>query len=66
MAEETDKYVPKPRSKFLKIKCKNCGNEMVIFSHASRPVHCLVCGEELARPTGGKAQILGEVVEEYG
>ncbi len=66
MEGDIEKYIPKPRSKFLKVKCGNCGNEMIIFSHASRVVYCLVCGEELARPTGGKAEILGEVVEEYG
>lgn len=64
--EDVEKYIPKPRSKFVKVRCKNCNNEMVIFSHASRTVYCLVCGEILAQPTGGKAEILGEKIEEYG
>ncbi len=63
---ELDKYLPKPRSKFLRVKCKECGNEMIIFSHASRVVYCIVCGEPLAKPTGGKAEILGEIIDEYG
>lgn len=66
MSEDLEKYIPKPKSKFLKVKCKNCGNQMIIFSHASRNVYCILCGELLAKPTGGKAEILGEIIEEYG
>ena len=60
-----DVLIPKPRSKFLKVRCPNCGNEQIIFSHASIVVRCLVCGNTLAVPTGGKAQILATVVKEY-
>lgn len=52
-------------SKFTKVKCKKCGNEQVVFNRASTEVKCLVCGETLAKPTGGKAEILGDVVETY-
>lgn len=52
-------------SKFIKVKCKKCNNEQVIFSRATSEVKCLVCGEVLAKPTGGKAKILGEVIEVY-
>jgi small subunit ribosomal protein S27e len=58
--------VPKPRSSFLKVKCKNCGNIQIVFSHVSRPVQCNVCNELLARPTGGKAEIEGEIIEQVG
>jgi small subunit ribosomal protein S27e len=44
-------------SKFLKVKCEKCKNEQVIFEKASTEVKCLVCGETLAEPTGGKAKI---------
>lgn len=54
--------VPQPRTKFLRVRCPDCGNEQVIFSHASMVVRCLVCGRVLAQPTGGKAQILGNVI----
>jgi len=30
---EWEKLVPKPRSKFLRVKCPECGNEQIIFSH---------------------------------
>ena len=45
-------------SKFLKMKCEKCKNEQVIFEKAAIPVKCLVCGELLAKPTGGKAEFL--------
>ena len=48
--------------KFVKVKCKDCGNEQVIFIRASTPVNCVVCGSSVAKPTGGKADIKGEVV----
>lgn len=49
--------VPEPRSRFLKVKCPDCGNEQVVFGSASSKVKCLVCGKTLAEPTGGKAKI---------
>ncbi|MCL4399033.1 30S ribosomal protein S27e [Candidatus Parvarchaeota archaeon] len=52
-------------SKFLKVRCKKCKNEQVIFRHAANDISCLVCGEDLAKSTGGKAEILGEVIENY-
>ncbi len=52
-------------SKFCKVKCKKCNNEQVIFLKAASEVHCLVCNEVLAKPTGGKAKILGELIEVY-
>ena len=41
---------------FMKLKCK-CKNQQVIFSKPSSVVKCLVCGEVLAEPTGGKARV---------
>lgn len=52
---------------FLKVKCEKCNNEQKIFSKASTDVKCLVCGEVLAKPSGGKAvlqavaKLLGEL-----
>jgi len=50
---------------FIKVKCEKCKNEQVIFERASTQVKCLVCGEVLAEPTGGKAilksKLLGAV-----
>jgi len=59
---EWEKIIPKPRSYFLRVKCPDCGNEQIVFSHATTIVHCNICGAPLAEPTGGKAEIKGEVV----
>ena len=58
--------VPLPRSYFLRVRCPSCGNEQVIFSHASRVVRCLICDAVLAEPTGGKARVLAPVIAVYG
>ncbi|MFN3804610.1 MAG: 30S ribosomal protein S27e [Pyrobaculum sp.] len=55
--------IPQPRSRFIKVRCPECGNEQVTFSHASIVVRCLVCGRVLAQPTGGKAKFAGHVVK---
>ncbi|CCC81241.1 30S ribosomal protein S27e [Thermoproteus tenax] len=55
--------IPQPRSKFLRVRCPDCGNEQVVFSHASMVVRCLVCGRVLVQPTGGKAQIQGNILK---
>lgn len=52
------------KSRFVKVRCSKCKNEQVIFSKASSEVLCLVCDKELAKPTGGKALITAEIVEE--
>lgn len=56
------RYIPQPRSKFLKITCE-CGNVQEVFSHATSRVNCRVCGKALAEPSGGIAKIYGEVIE---
>ncbi len=47
--------------KFLKVRCR-CKNEQVIFEKPCTVVKCLVCGEVLAEPTGGKAGIRAKVL----
>jgi small subunit ribosomal protein S27e len=52
------------RSKFYKVKCPDCENEQTIFGKASTVVKCIVCGRDLAVPTGGKAIIKAEILSE--
>lgn len=67
MEEDIEKYIPKPRSRFLKVKCKNCGNEQILFSHSTMVIKCNVCNETLTQPTGGKAMLVNcEVIQELG
>lgn len=61
--------LPKSESEtpcFLKVKCVDCENEQVVFSHASSEVNCEVCGKTLAIPKGGKAEINTEILEIVG
>lgn len=58
------KAIAEPQSRFLQLKCKECEHEQIIFGWATRKVTCDVCGKPLTAPTGGKAKILGEVIQE--
>jgi small subunit ribosomal protein S27e len=58
------KTIPEPKSRFLLVKCKECEHEQTLFGWATRKVVCDVCGKPLTEPRGGKAHIIGEVLEE--
>ncbi len=53
----------KLESAFIKVRCKDCENEQVLFNKASTAVSCHICGSKLAVPSGGKSIIKGEVLE---
>jgi len=48
---------------FHKVGCPDCENEQVVFGRAASTVSCVVCGQTLAHPTGGKAKVEGEHIE---
>lgn len=50
------------KSKFLRLKCFDCGNEQITFGNVSTKVKCLVCGKTLAEPRGGKSKILTKII----
>jgi small subunit ribosomal protein S27e len=56
--------VPAPRSKFINIKCPDCGNEQIAFDKPAIHVKCSVCGATLIKPTGGKGIVRGELLGE--
>lgn len=58
-----EELIPRPRSRFVKVKCPDCGNEQEIFGSASIRAQCKVCGATLSEPSGGKAKILGEIID---
>ncbi len=58
-----DDLIPYPKSRFLRVKCLNCGNQQIIFGCSSTDVECLVCGKTLLQSTGGKARILTKILE---
>lgn len=49
-------------SKFVKVRCADCGNEQVVFSRPATEVACLVCDAVLARPRGGVGEFKAEIV----
>jgi len=51
------------KSRFLKVKCADCGNEQVIFGCAASPIKCLVCDKLLAEPTGGKTTVKTQILD---
>ncbi|MEA3558762.1 MAG: 30S ribosomal protein S27e [Candidatus Thermoplasmatota archaeon] len=51
-----------PKSKFLKVKCTDCGNIQTIFDRTNLKISCSVCGSTIALPRGGKADIKGEII----
>lgn len=63
---EWESLIPRPTSRFFRVRCLTCESEQIIFSHASRVVQCQTCGEILAEPTGGKAKINGAIVAVLG
>jgi small subunit ribosomal protein S27e len=48
---------------FQVVECPDCGNEQTMFAKAATEVRCAVCGSTLATPTGGVADVDGEVVD---
>ena len=44
---------------FIKVICKDCGSESVIFSRATTIISCSVCGATLTAPSGGNAKLVG-------
>ncbi len=48
---------------FIRVRCGDCENDQIVFGKAAGTVNCAVCGSTLATPTGGEAELHGEVVE---
>jgi small subunit ribosomal protein S27e len=51
------------KSKFIKVRCKKCKNEQIIFEKSASKVNCLVCQELISTPTGGKSEIKATQLE---
>jgi len=57
-----EKLFKNPNSRFLEVECKNCHNKQIIFNKATAVIKCNNCGKVLARPTGGKSEILTKII----
>ena len=55
--------VTMPESRFLRVQCRKCKNDQVVYNKTTLAAKCLKCGEILAEPTGGDAFIKGKVLE---
>ena len=51
-------------SKFVKLSCRDCGNEQIIFERACTRISCNICGATLVKPAGGKAEPVSAAVVE--
>ena len=45
--------------RFLRVTCKDCGSEAIIFDRPASTVACAICGSTLAVPAGGLAELTG-------
>ncbi|HVE37195.1 MAG TPA: 30S ribosomal protein S27e [Nitrososphaeraceae archaeon] len=54
--------IPKPKSNFWSVQCTSCKEKQVIFSHATSDINCKSCGNPIAKKTGGRANVLGEIL----
>ena len=50
--------------KFVRVSCRDCGNEQVIFERACTKISCNICGATLTQPAGGKAKLVSAAVVE--
>jgi len=63
---EWEHLIPRPSSRFLKLRCRSCENEQIVYSHTTHLIKCRACGEVLAEPRGGKAKINGIIIAVLG
>ena len=53
--------IPEPSSKFNQVKCRECSELQIVYSHASTTVMCNSCGNVLTKPTGSKAHMYADL-----
>ena len=51
---------------FLRVKCRDCSSEQIIWSKPTTSVKCHICGATLSEPTGGKGKLKADLVEKLG
>ena len=58
--------IQQPKTKFLRVRCNDCGNEQVIFGASATVVKCIVCEKVMAVPKAGKGSIKTKILEVLG
>ena len=60
------KNIVKKENNYVRVKCaeESCDNEFTIFIYAKKQITCdrENCGAVIATPSGGKAEIIGEII----
>ena len=56
-----NQLAPNPKSVFVTLRCPSCAKKTSAFSHSGTPVYCCGCNLLLARPTGGKIELIERV-----
>jgi len=51
------------KSKYMRVICRKCKNDQMLYNKVATVVKCNKCGAVLAEPTGGEARIHAKVVE---
>lgn len=52
-----------PKSKFIRVACRKCKKDQIVFSKVSILVKCNSCSADLVLPTGGDSIVKGKVLE---
>ncbi len=55
--------VKSPRSRFVRVLCKKCKNEQIIYNKAMNEIKCDKCEKIIAKPTGGEIIIAAKILE---
>jgi len=55
--------VQMPKSKFMRVICRKCKSDQMLYNKIASVVKCNKCGAVLAEPSGGEARIHAKVVE---
>ena len=53
--------IPEPSSRFNRVKCNECGEQQVVYTHVTTAITCNSCGNVIAEPTGSLAKVNGTV-----
>jgi len=62
---KNDDLIPKPKTKFYRLKCPSCGNEQNVFNAATTKVKCLVCNTEMASPASSRIKLKTKILKEF-
>jgi len=57
--------IPKPRFKFIRVKCNACNNEQTVFEAAASDIKCLACNQLLAETGPSKIRLRAKVLKVY-